>query len=334
MTGDGNMRTLRNVLFLAFLLLCQSAWAAKGTLLFVPLDNRPVCLDYTVQTLEAAGWEVRTPPCEFIANETNMGEPEKMMTWLEQNAPEAIGIVASSDALIYGGLVASRTHEIPLETLQARAQRLLAFRQEYGGQKHVYLFTTIMRSPKASSAPVEPAYYKEWGPKLFRLGALEDKRELKLLKRKEAKELAALRAAIPQEILDDLYTRRAHNIMTTELLLHGVESGDFDYLLIGRDDTAPFSQAHREARSMEILVSELPKERIRFFAGADQLGLVLLTRAAKRLQYELPMVNVTYAVGTGGKTVPSYEDDTVAESAKQHIYAAGPSLCAYASMLI
>ena len=192
------MRTLRNVLFLVFLLLCQSAWAAKGTLLFVPLDNRPVCLDYTVQTLEAAGWEVRTPPREFIANETNMGEPEKMMTWLEQNAPEAIGIVASSDALIYGGLVASRTHEIPLETLQARAQRLLAFRQEYGGQKHVYLFTTIMRSPKASSAPVEPAYYKEWGPKLFRLGALEDKRELKLLKRKETKELARLRAAIPQ----------------------------------------------------------------------------------------------------------------------------------------
>ena len=114
MTGDGNMRTLRNVLFLVFLLLCQSAWAAKGTLLFVPLDNRPVCLDYTVQTLEAAGWEVRTPPREFIANETNMGEPEKMMTWLEQNAPEAIGIVASSDALIYGGLVASRTHEISL----------------------------------------------------------------------------------------------------------------------------------------------------------------------------------------------------------------------------
>ena len=74
---------------------------------------------------------------------------------------------------------------------------------------------------------------------------------------------------------------------------------------------------------MEILVSELPKERIRFFAGADQLGLVLLTRAAKRLQYELPLVNVTYAAGTAGQTVPSYEDDTVAESAKQHIYAAG-----------
>lgn len=74
---------------------------------------------------------------------------------------------------------------------------------------------------------------------------------------------------------------------------------------------------------MDILVRELPKERIRFFAGADQLGMLLLARANNRLQYELPLVNVTYAAGSGGATVPSYEDDTVAESAKQHILAAG-----------
>ena len=316
------MRALRNLLFLVLLLLCQSAWAAKGTLLYVPMDNRPVCLDYTVQTMEAAGWEVKTPPVAYIANEKNMGEPEKIFAWLEQEAPQAVGIVASSDALIYGGLVASRTHELPLAVLQQRAERLVSFKQHYG-DKVMYIFTTIMRSPKASSAPVEPAYYKEWGPKLFRLGALEDKKELKLLKRKEEKELAALQQELPAEILTDLYTRRANNIMATELLLHGVESGDFDYMLVGRDDTAPFSQAHREARHMDILVNELPKERIRFFAGADQLGLILLTRAAKRLQYEFPLVNVTYAAGVGGATVPSYEDDTVAESAKQHILAAG-----------
>ena len=49
MTGDGNMRSLRNIVFVVLVLICESAWAAKGTLLFVPLDNRPVCLDYTVQ---------------------------------------------------------------------------------------------------------------------------------------------------------------------------------------------------------------------------------------------------------------------------------------------
>ena len=105
MMGDEIMRALRSLFFLVLLLMCQSAWAAKGTLLFIPLDNRPVCLDYTVQTMEAAGWEVKTPPREYIASEKNMGEPDKMFAWLQQNLGESLGVVASSDALIYGGLV-------------------------------------------------------------------------------------------------------------------------------------------------------------------------------------------------------------------------------------
>ena len=316
------MKILRNLMLGALLLLSQQAWAEKPTLLYVPMDNRPVCLDYTVQSMRAAGWDVQTPPAELLADANKSGEPEKLFAWLESKAKESVAVVASSDALLYGGLVASRTHEIPLQTLEARAERLVQLKKTHGGQK-VYVFTTIMRSPKASSAPVEPAYYAEWGAKSFRLGALEDKLELKEIKRKEVRELADLRAEIPQEVQEDLYARRADNIRATELLLHGVESGDFDYMLIGRDDTTTYSQAHREARNMDILVRELPKERIRFFAGADQLGLLLLSRAANRLQYELPLVNVTYAAGKGGATIPSYEDDTVAESAKQHIYAAG-----------
>lgn len=316
------MKILRNIMLGALLLMSQQVLAAQPTLLYVPMDNRPVCLDYTVQSMRAAGWDVQTPPAELIANANTSGDPEKLFAWLESRAKESVAVVASSDALLYGGLVASRTHEIPLPTLEARAERLVQLKKTHGGQK-VYVFTTIMRSPKASSAPVEPAYYAEWGPKIFRLGALEDKLDLKEIKRKEVRELADLRAEIPQEVQEDLYARRADNIRATELLLHGVESGDFDYMLIGRDDTATYSQAHREARNMDILVRELPKERIRFFAGADQLGLLLLSRAANRLQYELPLVNVTYAAGKGGATIPSYEDDTVAESAKQHIYAAG-----------
>lgn len=315
-------KTLRNLLAASLVLMTQQAFAAGSTILYVPMDNRPVCLDYTVESMRAAGWDVKTPPTELLANATQSGQPEQLFAWLEENAKESVAVVASSDALLYGGLVASRTHEIPLPTIEERAERLLKLKNTHGGQK-VYVFSTIMRSPKASSAPVEPEYYAKWGTKIFRLGALEDKLDLKQIKRKEVQELADLRAEIPQEILEDMYARRANNIRATELLLHGVESGDFDYLLIGRDDTATFSQAHREARNMDILVSELPRERIRFFAGADQLGLLLLSRASNRLQYELLLVNVTYAAGKAGATVPSYEDDTVAESAKQHIYAAG-----------
>ena len=317
------MRLMRVFMFCVVLLCCQTVLAAaKGTILYVPMDNRPVCLDYTVNTMEAAGWDVKTPPREYIAGAEKGGDPEQLFNWLESEAPASLAIVASSDALIYGGLVDSRTHEIPPEVLKQRAQRLVNLKKDYGNQM-VYIFTTIMRSPKMSGAPVEPAYYKEWGPKLFRLGALEDKLEAKEINRREVRELAELRLGIPEAVLDDMYGRRRNNIRTTELLLHGVESGDFDYLLIGRDDTATYSQAHREARNLDILVNELPKERIRFFAGADQLGLLLLSRASTRLQYELPLVNTVYAPGRGGATIPTYEDDTVAMSAKQHIYAAG-----------
>lgn len=319
------MKSLRAVLFLLVVFTCQIALAApafKGTLLYVPLDNRPVCLAYAVETMEAAGWKVKTPPLEYIANADRGGNPDAIFNWVLENADESLAMVISSDALIYGGLVDSRTHHLPLDLLRQRADRLVELKKEFHDQQ-VYVFTTIMRSPKSSAAPVEPAYYKEWGTKIFRLGELEDKREAKEIGHREMRELRKLRQNIPREILVDMYTRRANNIKATEILLHGVESGDFDYLLIGRDDTAEFSQAHREARNMEFLVNELPKERIRFFAGADQLGLLLLNRAATKLQYEIPLVQIVYAPGRGGETVPAYEDDTIAASARQHVYVAG-----------
>ena len=319
------MKNLRAILFIVLLLYCQIGLAApafKGTLLYVPLDNRPVCLAYAVQTMEAAGWQVKTPPLEYIANGERGGNPDALYDWLVDNADESLAMIVSSDALIYGGLVDSRTHHLPLEVLRERADRLVELKKEFRDQQ-VYVFTTIMRSPKRSAAPVEPAYYKEWGARIFRLGELEDKREAKEIGRRELRELNKLRQTIPREILVDMYTRRENNIKATELLLHGVESGDFDYLLVGRDDTAEFSQAHREARAMDILVNELPKERIRFFAGADQLGMLLLRRASTKLQYEIPLVQIVYAPGKGGATVPAYEDDSIAASARQHIYVAG-----------
>ena len=74
---------------------------------------------------------------------------------------------------------------------------------------------------------------------------------------------------------------------------------------------------------MGILVSELPKERIRFFAGADQLGMVLLNRAANRISYEIPMVYAAYGDGKGKDTIPFYEDDPVDVSVKEHNHAVG-----------
>ena len=159
---------------------------SRGTMVYVPMDTRPVCKDYTVATMQAAGWNIVVPPDELLSSLERDGQPDKLLEWLEQNAKEAVAVVASADALIYGGLVDSRTHHIEPSVLQSRAERLLSLKQK----KHspdIYVFVTIMRTPKASAAPAEPVYYEEWGGKLFRQGALADKNELQGLSRKETK---------------------------------------------------------------------------------------------------------------------------------------------------
>ena len=294
----------------------------KGAMVFIPLDTRPVCKDYTVATMQAAGWDIVIPPEELLSSSDRAGQPDELLEWLEKESAEAAAVVVSADALLYGGLVDSRTHHIDRTVLQSRVERMLSLKKKYNSPG-VYVFVTIMRSPKASAAPVEPVYYEQWGAKLFRQGALRDKAELKGLSRKENKELQQLNKEIPRNVEADFYGRRRTNFRTTELLLHGIESGGFNYLLVGRDDTSPLSQAHKEARDMASLVYELPKSKIRFFSGADQLGLVLLTQAANRLTYNVPLVYTEFAPGKGGATVPTYEDDPVSISAREHIYASG-----------
>ncbi|MCH4157608.1 MAG: DUF4127 family protein [Acidaminococcaceae bacterium] len=298
------------------------AASTKGTLLFVPLDDRPVCKNYTVDTLRAAGWQVELPPDATISSGNHGGKPDEIFTWLEQKAPNAIGMVVSADALLYGGLVDSRTHHADPQVLQARAERLLNLKSS-SGNPNVFAFVTVMRSPHASSAPVEPAYYKDWGPKIFRRGQLLDKADLGTLKSKERQELAALNKAIPAADLEDLDHRRAVNLDLTKALLRGVSQDKLDYLMVGRDDTSTFSQAHLDARHIEGLVNKLPDKKVRFFAGADQLGLILLNRAVNTLTYQTPFVYAFYAEGNGAKTIPSYEDTAMGETVKQHILAAG-----------
>ena len=300
----------------------KTAMPAKGTLLFVPLDDRPVCKAYTVDTLRAAGWQVEMPPDVTISSGNHGGKPDEIFAWLDKKAPEAIGMVVSADALIYGGLVDSRTHHEAPQVLQARADRLLNLKNT-SGNPNVFAFVTVMRSPHASSAPVEPAYYKEWGPKIFRRGQLLDKLDLGTLKSKEKDELAVLNKEIPTEDLQDLDSRRATNLGLTKYLLNGISKDKLDYLMVGRDDTSTFSQAHMDARHIEGIVNKLPEKKVRFFAGADQLGLILLNRAVNTLTFQTPFVYDFYAEGKGGNTIPSYEDTVVSDTVRQHILAAG-----------
>ncbi|MDD4320059.1 MAG: DUF4127 family protein [Acidaminococcaceae bacterium] len=317
------MRSLRTVI-LAVSIICLLPFVseAKEKILFIPVDDRPVCFSYTVNTLKAAGWDIQTPPKEYIASYNRTGNPDKLYKWLEDNALLATDAVVSSDSLIYGGLVPSRTHNLNPEVLSYRIQRLLDFKKKF---KYIrlYVFGTVMRSPRASHAPEEPAYYSRYGADIFQMGALKDKQEMGVINSKEKKQLEMLLKVIPQEVQADLYTRRKANLNVTKNLLLGVKEESFDYFLLGKDDTAVYSDAHRDARKIDEEMKDLPDWKIKFFAGADQLGLILLTRAVNKIEQTTPLVYTFYNEGVGPDTVPTYEDVIVKKTLRGHIIAAG-----------
>lgn len=295
---------------------------AAPNILYIPLDNRPVCLDYVQDTAKAAGYDLTVPPANLISDHRSYGDNEALWKWLEKAAPKAKAAVISTDSLTYGGLVASRRHKHTERYLKRKVDRLSALKTAYPGLK-LYGFSTIMRTPRESIGNVEPDYYQYFGPKIFRLTQLADKEDTGILTGKEAAERAKLLAYIPSDILHDWNIRRTVNYKTNTRLVTLCHDKVFHYLAVGKDDDAPLSQTHMEARHLEHFSSGITQNRFQIIPGVDQLGLLLVTRAINEMRGDNPKVYVSYAPGKGGQTIPLYSDETIHTSAEKQILASG-----------
>ena len=85
------------------LLMGVCAPAAAEKILFIPLDNRPVSLAYTVDSFRKAGVQVVTPPEKFLASDRQNGDPDKLAQWLDREARERLGGGFAPTVFIYGG---------------------------------------------------------------------------------------------------------------------------------------------------------------------------------------------------------------------------------------
>ena len=303
------------------LLWCQPVvWA--GTVGYIPMDNRPVNLAYVADTARAAGVQVQEPAEHLLASREQPGQPEKLWDWVFAQAPQLDALVLSTDSLVYGGLVPSRTHFLSESLLQERLERFRELKRRYPAVR-LYGFGTIMRTPKMSAGATEPPYYEKLGPKIFRITYLEDKQEITALTAAETAELSRLLAEVPAENLADWRTRRAKNYRVNEALQTMAREGVFEYFLLGRDDSSPLSASHQEARRLDRSGTGIPASRYQSIPGADNLGMSMVVNAINDLEYRIPFVKVFYAPGAGDATVASYEDHPLQDSIPQHVAAAG-----------
>ncbi|MBR3051929.1 MAG: DUF4127 family protein, partial [Selenomonadaceae bacterium] len=247
--------------------------------------------------------------------------------WLNKNAKKDLtAAVISSDALLYGSLVGSRKHEYDGDTILARADLFGEFRRKHKKLPR-YVFGSIMRTPRTglASGYEEPDYYRYYGTNIFRLTELMDKQELEGLTPREIKEFNFLQRLIPTKAIEDWMGRREKNFDANKKLIDYARENKFDYLLLGRDDNAPYSQTHNEGRKLVEYGRGLDAKYLTT-AGIDEFGLVLLARAVNERAKTSPKIFVKYNWGHGAQTIPGYSDEPIDNSIKAAIRATGATL--------
>ena len=163
---------LKRFLVALILMLATCAGASAEKILFIPHDDRPVSYKQPVDVVSQLGYEIISPPTELLT------KPDELWSWFNENAFVADAAVVSSDALLYGGLIPSRSHNIAADILMARVDNFKALR-ENNPKLNLYLFGSLMRTPSFGTPGdrEEPAYYGQYGAAIFQLTRLLDKQE-------------------------------------------------------------------------------------------------------------------------------------------------------------
>ena len=312
-------------LAVASFFLCASPAALAKTILYVPQDDRPVDYEYTVSTAEAAGYQVLTPPAQYLSGMNFHGSPDKLMAWVNANAGKADAMVLSIDSLVYGGLVDSRKHNLPMETLTARLEKVEALHKSHKNVP-IYVFSTVMRSPWAGGKGVEPDYYLTMGSDIYQLASLQAKMDEEGLNPQERNDWFAIMRRVPMEYLQDWYNRRRKNMSINYRLIDDARKGVFTYYSLGHDDNSGSTQSSLESKYLKMAGTGIPKTVFGSFPGADQLGLLLITRASNDFNNYHPKITVIYPLGGGEKTVPRYDGQAIGKTIASHVEAIGGTM--------
>lgn len=297
---------------------------SKGKIVFIPHDDRPTSGEQTAAVVRKLGYEVAMPDKSLLGSLNKTGDTDLLWQWLRVNAKDAKAAVIATDSLIYGGLVNSRKHEMPIEMLKAKEAELRTLHEYYPEMK-LYAFGSLMRTPKSGEASggEDPAYYINYGSQIFRYTALMDKAEMTGLNDSENAECMQIESEVPAEILQDWFNRRQNNLAITMAMVDDVRRGAIDYLLIGKDDNAPLSETHRESRWLSDYAHGVPSDRFRLVAGIDEFAMLLLSRAINDVEHQRPKVYTEFNAGKGGATVPAYSDEKLADTLKVELAVAG-----------
>jgi len=293
----------------------QSARLRHGAIALVPLDDRPVNTYCPQMTAASAGVRLVLPPRELLGRFFTPGDGAAIAQWLG-TVDGVDGYVISVSMLAYGGLIASRTATATLEQARANVAAIRALRAAHPDAV-IEVHDTIQRLALTSTGTPLDAYISL----LVQWAQLYD-RVVNLGQEELRPQLDAVRAQIPDEIVEDYLAARARNHEINRLMVHWVADGTISHLVLSEDDTAPFGLARAERVQLEALAAELGvTDRVEIFPGADEVDALLVARLIAA--GTAPTYRVEYAGISGEEWTAALEGIPFAENIRRHVAAIG-----------
>jgi hypothetical protein len=295
----------------------------------VPLDDRPVCLQYPRMLAGLAHAEVVTPPVDLLGRFTRPGDADAIARWLRtQDWSTVDALIVSIDMLAYGGLVASRVHGVDAATALARLDVVRDLHAAHPGLP-IYGSSVIMRL-----APTAHEANQAWRDALARYAELSSGLATDApagrpdpgapMTPLEARELDALRRAIPNAALRDYERARTRNRHVNLAAVSLVADGVLRYLVVSQDDARPRG-LHLQDRAavMERVRVERLDGRVGVQPGADEVSMLLLSRAVLAARGLAPSVQAVFSSEQAREMVAPYEDRQLHETVRFQLQAAG-----------
>lgn len=300
-------------------------------IMLIPLDERPCNYNYTAQMAGDTDFSVILPPKSILPQKKTVGNHDSIARFMLNSANDCCGAIVSIDALVYTGIIPSRLHDLSVEEMRRRAEKLRQLKLS-NPQLKLYAFSLIMRCPSYSSGDEEPDYYEEWGRQIHRYGVINHKISLSIATREEKEELAQINKKLPKKYLNDYIERRNKNIQINEFAIDLAAEGIIDFLIIPQDDSAPYGFTAQDQKRIRAHIAKKEQQfNVYMYPDADAVENTLLARMINKSLKRCPLIYPKFASGLGHSVIPPYEDRPVIETIKYQIMAAGGLVATSAS---
>ncbi|WP_068675188.1 DUF4127 family protein [Oceanobacillus sp. Castelsardo] len=283
----------------------------RPRLLYVPLDDRPVSTEVPKQLGNITGMELVLPPNEWIGHFETPGNTKALSHWVLEQAENVDGFVLSSDMLVYGGLVASRTGNLSQEDAMKNLLLLKTIKKLFP-EKPIYVYSSLLRlAPTARDESYMEAYtnIRKWA-----IAKGTDGKE---------DEASRLENELDSEFLAHYKDIRKRNTIINETLISFVKEGTIDYLIYGQDDAAKFGLHKQEQESLKNSITENIKQNVSLLSGTDEMASLLISRFAVEVYNVTPNIQVVYDSPLAPSWIPPMEYVEMKENITEHIRAIG-----------